>query len=274
MHDIEDEKHNTTRFVVLASEPDDAKPGDGPIVTTFLFRVRNVPAALYKAMGGFATNGVNMTKLESYQLDGRFVATMFYRRHRRPPRRPAGGARARGAGVLLHRAQDPRRLPGEPLPRRGQQGRRRRLRAAARASNHPRRLRAAPAPCSENAREVRGHGGRSGMSETQFAALLRTVRDQCSPALWIPARDRFEVTAGLYSLPESCTAEQEGGPTAMKRSVLLLAALAAAVMFLPAQARAQSGQWEYRVIGYTYDGSPRYARVYCRDDGHCYRPRR
>src|SRR5215470_561464 len=78
MQDIEDEKHNTTRFVVLAKEPDAANAGDGPIVTTFIFRVRNVPAALYKAMGGFATNGVNMTKLESYQLDGRFVATMFY----------------------------------------------------------------------------------------------------------------------------------------------------------------------------------------------------
>jgi prephenate dehydratase len=78
MQDIEDEKHNTTRFVVLTKEPDAAKVGDGPIVTTFIFRVRNVPAALYKAMGGFATNGVNMTKLESYQLDGRFVATMFY----------------------------------------------------------------------------------------------------------------------------------------------------------------------------------------------------
>jgi prephenate dehydratase len=78
MQDIEDEKHNTTRFVVLAKEADAAKPDDGPIVTTFVFRVRNVPAALYKAMGGFATNGVNMTKLESYQLDGRFVATMFY----------------------------------------------------------------------------------------------------------------------------------------------------------------------------------------------------
>jgi prephenate dehydratase len=77
-HDIEDEQHNTTRFVILANAPDHAKPGDGLIVTTFLFRVRNVPAALYKAMGGFATNGVNMTKLESYQLDGRFVATMFY----------------------------------------------------------------------------------------------------------------------------------------------------------------------------------------------------
>ena len=76
--DVEDEKHNTTRFVVLAGEPDNARAGDGQIVTTFIFRVRNVPAALYKAMGGFATNGVNMTKLESYQLDGRFVATMFY----------------------------------------------------------------------------------------------------------------------------------------------------------------------------------------------------
>jgi len=76
--DIEDEQHNTTRFLVLANESGDAKAGDGPVVTTFIFRVRNVPAALYKAMGGFATNGVNMTKLESYQLDGRFVATMFY----------------------------------------------------------------------------------------------------------------------------------------------------------------------------------------------------
>ncbi len=76
--DIEDEAHNTTRFVILASEPDDADPGKGPFVTTFIFRVRNVPAALYKAMGGFATNGINMTKLESYQLNGAFTATMFY----------------------------------------------------------------------------------------------------------------------------------------------------------------------------------------------------
>jgi len=75
--DVEDEKHNTTRFVVLAREPDDVEPG-GPTVTTFIFNVRNVPAALYKAMGGFATNGVNMTKLESYQVNGEFVATMFY----------------------------------------------------------------------------------------------------------------------------------------------------------------------------------------------------
>lgn len=76
--DVEDEAHNTTRFVVLASEPDDAEPEDAPVITTFIFRVRNVPAALYKALGGFATNGVNMTKLESYQTEGTFNATMFY----------------------------------------------------------------------------------------------------------------------------------------------------------------------------------------------------
>jgi prephenate dehydratase len=76
--DMEDEAHNTTRFVVLAKEPDDAEPGNGPVITTFLFRVRNVPAALYKALGGFATNGVNMTKLESYQEEGTFNATMFF----------------------------------------------------------------------------------------------------------------------------------------------------------------------------------------------------
>ncbi len=75
---VEDEAHNTTRFVVLAKEPDDADPGNGPVITTFLFRVRNVPAALYKALGGFATNSVNMTKLESYQEEGTFNATMFF----------------------------------------------------------------------------------------------------------------------------------------------------------------------------------------------------
>ena len=76
--DVEDEHHNTTRFLIMAHEPDDP-PNDGtPTITTFVFRVRNVPAALYKAMGGFATNGVNMTKLESYQLGGSFNATQFY----------------------------------------------------------------------------------------------------------------------------------------------------------------------------------------------------
>jgi prephenate dehydratase len=76
--DIEDEAHNTTRFIVLSREPEWTPQGNGPTVTTFVFRVRNVPAALYKAMGGFATNGVNMTKLESYQIGGNFFATQFY----------------------------------------------------------------------------------------------------------------------------------------------------------------------------------------------------
>jgi prephenate dehydratase len=75
---VEDESHNRTRFLIMSREPDDA-PNDGSrVITTFVFRVRNVPAALYKAMGGFATNGVNMTKLESYQLDGSFNASQFY----------------------------------------------------------------------------------------------------------------------------------------------------------------------------------------------------
>lgn len=76
--DVEDEAHNTTRFIILSPEALRAKRGDGPVITSFIFRVRNVPAALYKAMGGFATNGVNMTKLESYQLGGKFFATLFY----------------------------------------------------------------------------------------------------------------------------------------------------------------------------------------------------
>jgi len=75
---VEDEDHNTTRFVVLSREQKHAKPNSGLIVTTFVFQVRNLPAALYKALGGFATNGVNMTKLESYMIEGNFFATMFY----------------------------------------------------------------------------------------------------------------------------------------------------------------------------------------------------
>ena len=75
---IEDAKHNTTRFLVMAPEPDDAEPNSGDVITSFIFRCRNVPAALYKALGGFATNGVNMTKLESYQVEGSFMATQFY----------------------------------------------------------------------------------------------------------------------------------------------------------------------------------------------------
>ena len=76
---VEDAPDNTTRFVVLAREPlEPAALGECPAMTTFVFEVKNIPAALYKAMGGFATNGVNMTKLESYQKGASFSATMFY----------------------------------------------------------------------------------------------------------------------------------------------------------------------------------------------------
>ena len=77
--DIEDASHNTTRFIVLSRQPVRPRSTDAcRMITTFVFRVRNVPAALFKALGGFATNGVNMTKLESYMVDGDFVATQFY----------------------------------------------------------------------------------------------------------------------------------------------------------------------------------------------------
>lgn len=75
---VEDADHNTTRFVILSKKPEWAESGTDRVMTTFLFQVRNIPASLYKAMGGFATNGVNVTKLESYQLGGSFSATQFY----------------------------------------------------------------------------------------------------------------------------------------------------------------------------------------------------
>ncbi|ROU01184.1 prephenate dehydratase [Histidinibacterium lentulum] len=75
---IEDHDRNTTRFVIMAREPDFSRRGPAGMITAFIFRVRNIPAALFKAMGGFATNGVNMTKLESYMVDGQFQATQFY----------------------------------------------------------------------------------------------------------------------------------------------------------------------------------------------------
>jgi len=75
---VEDESHSTTRFLVLSREKKWASRGNGKTVTTFVFRVRNVPAALYKALGGFATNSINMTKLESYMVGGNFFATQFY----------------------------------------------------------------------------------------------------------------------------------------------------------------------------------------------------
>ena len=75
---IEDNPHNTTRFLIMSPEADMSRRGDFGMITSFVFQVRNIPAALYKAMGGFATNGVNMTKLESYMVDGSFTATQFY----------------------------------------------------------------------------------------------------------------------------------------------------------------------------------------------------
>jgi prephenate dehydratase len=77
--DIEDTHNNTTRFLIMTADPEPAPPPPGAAcVTSFVFRVRNLPAALYKALGGFATNGVNMTKLESYMEGGAFTATFFY----------------------------------------------------------------------------------------------------------------------------------------------------------------------------------------------------
>jgi prephenate dehydratase len=87
--DIEDEPHNTTRFVVLSKSPQWTKAVPGCVVTSFVFRVRNVPAALYKALGGFATNGVNMTKLESYMVEGEFTATQFLADVEAHPKEPA-----------------------------------------------------------------------------------------------------------------------------------------------------------------------------------------
>ncbi len=78
LSDIEDAAHNTTRFLVLSREAAWPERGTANCRTSFIFRVRNVPAALYKVLGGFATNGINLTKLESYMVDGRFSATQFY----------------------------------------------------------------------------------------------------------------------------------------------------------------------------------------------------
>lgn len=76
--DIADKRNNTTRFLIMAKKPASPMPGNGPCVTTLVFRVRSVPASLYKALGGFATNGINITKLESYLVDGKFTAAQFY----------------------------------------------------------------------------------------------------------------------------------------------------------------------------------------------------
>ena len=88
--DIEDEGHNTTRFLLMSPQADHQPRGE-QMITTFVFEVRNIPAALYKAMGGFATNGINMTKLESYMVGGAFTATQFYADIEGHPDDPAVG---------------------------------------------------------------------------------------------------------------------------------------------------------------------------------------
>jgi prephenate dehydratase len=87
--DIEDASHNTTRFLVMSRQRIEADPAGGQAMTSMVFQVRNVPAALYKAMGGFATNGVNVVKLESYMVDGSFTATQFWADIEGHPEQPA-----------------------------------------------------------------------------------------------------------------------------------------------------------------------------------------
>ena len=120
--DVEDEAHNTTRFVVLSQEPLDPEPDAGPMITSFMFECRNVPAALYKCLGGFATNGVNMTKLESYMVGGTFSATVFFAEVEGHPSETGARARAERARLLLAAGADHGRLPGPSLStRRGRQ---------------------------------------------------------------------------------------------------------------------------------------------------------
>ncbi|MFT5487770.1 MAG: prephenate dehydratase, partial [Alphaproteobacteria bacterium] len=112
---IEDAEHNTTRFVVMSKKPVRVKRGDGPVVTSFVFQVRNVPAALYKAMGGFATNGVNMTKLESYMVDGDFVATQFYADVEGDPRDTSLKLALEELGFFTHKVTILGTYPADPF---------------------------------------------------------------------------------------------------------------------------------------------------------------
>ena len=116
MEDVEDEAHNTTRFLILSKKDIRAPANNGPVITTFIFRVRNVPAALYKAMGGFATNGVNMTKLEVLPARRPVLRNPVLRRRGRPPRRATAGAGLGGTRLLLDGAPHSRRLPGQRFP--------------------------------------------------------------------------------------------------------------------------------------------------------------
>ncbi len=112
---IEDQSNNTTRFLVMSPEPRPAPPA--PAVTSFVFRVRNLPAALYKALGGFATNGVNITKLESYMIGGRFTATQFYADVEGRPEDPAVARALDELGYFTTRLQILGVYPADPFRR-------------------------------------------------------------------------------------------------------------------------------------------------------------
>ena len=113
---VEDADHNVTRFLIMSSQPEDADNGNDPVITSFIFKVRNVPAALYKALGGFATNGVNMTKLEVLSARRLVQRDPILRRHRRPSRGTQRPPRPRRAPILHRIAESPRRLPRAPVP--------------------------------------------------------------------------------------------------------------------------------------------------------------
>ena len=194
--EIEDEDHNTTRFIVLSRDYDEAPRGDGPIVTTFIFNVRNLPAALYKALGGFATNGVNMTKLESYMVDGPLHRDPVPRRGRRPPRRPGRAQRARGAGVLHHRGQGARRLPGRRVP--GRVGGRGLL------LNQRRR----PAPLTRNWRRATGPPARLAAGDRSEADTPVVRRQLARPRTRVPRDTSY---AASWRVPREPTPASTGG---------------------------------------------------------------
>ena len=108
---IEDRLPNTTRFVIMSRARIDPDPRGGPCMTSFVFRVRSVPGALYKALGGFATHGINITKLESYIVDASFTVAQFYAEIEGHPSDEIGRPGLRRAPVLLDPPEGPRRLP-------------------------------------------------------------------------------------------------------------------------------------------------------------------
>ena len=115
---IEDEGTNTTRFLIMAPEADPARRAQA-MMTTFVFRVRNIPAALYKGLGGFATNGVNMTKLESYMVGGAFTATQFYADVEGHPDDPALARALEELGYFTDRLEVLGTYPADPRRRGG-----------------------------------------------------------------------------------------------------------------------------------------------------------